>query len=77
MRWFVMIPLLIYRATLSKIMPPICRFEPCCSEYALEAIRVHGSIKGVRLMIWRLLRCQPFARSGYDPVPEPREPFRL
>jgi len=46
-----------------------CRFYPSCSNYAIEAIEVHGCIKGLALTAWRILRCQPFCKSGYDPVP--------
>ena len=74
MRWIVMVPILLYRMTLSKIMPPICRFQPTCSEYGLEAIRRHGSIRGIGLTVWRVLRCQPFCKGGYDPVPDVETP---
>ena len=46
------------------------RFIPTCSEYAMQALAVHGLVKGLILTVWRLLRCQPFAKFGYDPVPE-------
>lgn len=58
-----------YRVTLSPLMGGHCRFHPTCSAYALEALRTHGAIKGGRLTLGRLLRCHPFAKSGYDPVP--------
>lgn len=48
----------------------VCRFEPSCSKYTLEAIEVHGVIKGGILGIFRLLRCNPFSKGGYDPVPQ-------
>lgn len=47
-----------------------CRFMPTCSEYAMEAIETHGALKGSVLAIWRVLRCNPFGKHGYDPVPE-------
>lgn len=50
-----------------------CRFEPTCSAYAYEAIRVHGFFKGCFLGMWRILRCNPFCEGGYDPVPERRK----
>ncbi|MBH0112184.1 membrane protein insertion efficiency factor YidD [Novosphingobium sp. YJ-S2-02] len=53
----------------SRIMPPTCRFSPSCSQYAIEAVRTHGAIKGGCLALWRLLRCQPWGGHGYDPVP--------
>jgi putative membrane protein insertion efficiency factor len=47
---------------------PVCRFVPSCSQYAVEAISKHGAVKGVGLAAWRILRCQPCSRGGYDPV---------
>lgn len=49
---------------------PCCRYTPSCSKYAIEAIEVHGAFKGVLLATWRIFRCNPFSRGGYDPVPE-------
>ncbi len=60
----------IYKKTISPKKIPCCRFTPCCSEYAIEAISVHGAIKGTALAVWRILRCNPFCHGGYDPVPE-------
>ena len=66
-------PVKFYRHFISPLLPPSCRFTPTCSQYALEALRVHGALKGSCLTIWRLLRCNPFNRHvGYDPVP-PRQ----
>ena len=59
----------LYRKAISPFKPPSCRFIPTCSQYALEAIRVHGAFKGSALSIWRILRCNPFCKGGYDPVP--------
>jgi putative membrane protein insertion efficiency factor len=64
----------LYKRWLSPVLPASCRFEPTCSEYAAQAIEVHGVLLGGILAFWRLLRCQPFARSGYDPVPSFRPP---
>lgn len=61
-----------YQHTLSRVLPPSCRFTPSCSVYAAEAIRTHGPFKGLLLACWRVLRCNPFGGSGYDPVPPPR-----
>ena len=47
-----------------------CRFEPSCSEYSIKAIKMHGIIFGILLTLWRLVRCQPYGKAGYDPVPE-------
>jgi putative membrane protein insertion efficiency factor len=62
----------LYRVTLGPMMAGRCRFHPSCSAYALEAIRVHGALKGSRLAVWRILRCSPLTAGGPDPVP-PRE----
>jgi hypothetical protein len=48
--------------------PPVCRFSPTCSEYALEVLKKHGFFKGSALALWRILRCNPFSAGGRDPV---------
>ncbi len=58
-----------YRKRLSPLKPPVCRFEPTCSAYTLEAVEKYGAAKGVWLGIRRILRCHPFSRGGFDPVP--------
>ena len=61
-----------YRRDISPYTPPSCRFVPTCSAYALEAVEVHGAVKGGLLALWRILRCHPFHREKtfiYDPVP--------
>jgi putative membrane protein insertion efficiency factor len=58
-----------YRRFISPILPPACRFVPTCSEYGYEAIAKYGIIRGGRLAVWRVLRCNPFVPGGYDPVP--------
>jgi putative membrane protein insertion efficiency factor len=58
-----------YKVAISPFLPPACRFEPTCSQYAAEAIEKHGALYGSYLAACRLLRCNPFFRGGHDPVP--------
>ena len=62
-------PIVAYRRWISPAMPARCRFYPSCSAYALEAVAVHGAVRGVLMATRRLLRCHPFHPGGYDPVP--------
>ena len=66
---FMLLLLLGYKKIISPWLPPACRFTPTCSAYAAEAIMVHGVLKGSVLAVKRLLRCQPFCKGGWDPVP--------
>lgn len=59
-----------YQLVISPVLPSACRFSPTCSQYTLEALRVHGLFKGGFLGVKRILSCHPWGRSGYDPVPE-------
>ena len=67
--WLMCLPLHFYRPYISPYTPPACRFTPTCSQYALEALRKHGPLKGTWLAARRILRCHPWGGSGYDPVP--------
>ena len=58
-----------YKRWISPLLGHHCRFIPTCSEYAMQALAVHGLFKGLLLTVWRLLRCNPFGKFGYDPVP--------
>ncbi|NLU42094.1 MAG: membrane protein insertion efficiency factor YidD [Firmicutes bacterium] len=58
----------LYRSFISPLLGPRCRFYPSCSQYALEAVRKYGAIRGSCMAVWRLLRCNPFNLGGYDPV---------
>jgi hypothetical protein len=57
-----------YQYFISPIFPPSCRFIPTCSAYTIEAIEKYGVIRGTLLGVWRILRCNPFSRGGYDPL---------
>ena len=59
----------LYQKLISPALPPSCRFVPCCSEYARQAVEKHGVFRGLWLGLGRLLRCHPFRPGGYDPVP--------
>jgi putative membrane protein insertion efficiency factor len=67
--WLFIVPVIGYRRFISPLLPPVCRFYPSCSEYALEALRTHGAVRGLWLAVRRLARCHPFNPGGYDPVP--------
>ena len=61
--------IIFYRKCISPLKPHTCRFTPTCSQYALEAFRKYGPLKGFLLSLKRILRCHPWGGSGYDPVP--------
>ena len=61
-----------YKRWISPMLPNACRFVPTCSAYALEAVERHGALRGTCLAVVRVLRCHPFVRAGYDPVPPER-----
>jgi putative membrane protein insertion efficiency factor len=60
----------LYQLTLSRVLPPTCRFYPSCSQYSREAIARHGAWRGGWLAVKRIARCHPFNPGGYDPVPD-------
>nr|WP_255375264.1 MULTISPECIES: membrane protein insertion efficiency factor YidD [Atopobiaceae] len=69
MRSFLLLLIKGYKKYLSPLFPPSCIYEPTCSQYALEAIEKHGALKGSWLAFRRIIRCNPFHKGGYDPVP--------
>jgi putative membrane protein insertion efficiency factor len=67
-RSFVLCLLRGYKWALSPLLPPACRYVPTCSDYAMEAVDRYGVFRGSLMAMWRVLRCHPFVRGGYDPV---------
>lgn len=59
-----------YQRFISPLLPPSCRYYPTCSQYAIDAVRKHGAILGIVMGAARIMRCNPFVRGGYDPVPD-------
>lgn len=70
MKRFFILCIRLYQKSKNPLTNGSCRFTPTCSQYALQAIERHGAFFGGVLAVWRLLRCNPFAKGGYDPVPE-------
>ena len=68
--WILLIPVYFYRAVISPLTPPSCRYTPTCSQYTIEALKKHGPLRGSYLSAKRILSCNPWGGSGYDPVPE-------
>ena len=69
----LIVPIRLYRIIHPFFFRGVCRFRPTCSEYAIEALRLHGPVKGFYLAVSRILRCNPFCKGGYDPVPPPKD----
>jgi uncharacterized protein len=64
-------PIRVYQRYVSPVFGPKCRFAPTCSQYLIDAIDGHGAAKGLVLGVWRVCRCHPFCKGGWDPVPPP------
>lgn len=62
-----------YQTSISPHTSPHCKYIPTCSQYGIEAIERFGAFKGTALTIWRILRCNPFSKGGYDPVPKKKD----
>lgn len=62
-----------YQTKISPHTPPACKYYPTCSQYGYEAIETFGVLKGSALAIWRILRCNPFSKGGFDPVPQKKQ----
>ncbi len=73
MKWLALLLIRFYQGVHLAFFRGCCRFHPTCSEYAAQAIEAHGLVMGILLGTWRILRCQPFATGGWDPVPPVRE----
>lgn len=69
MKWLALKLIRAYQRGISPLLPPSCRFVPSCSEYGYQAIAKYGMIRGGAMAVWRILRCNPFNKGGYDPVP--------
>jgi putative membrane protein insertion efficiency factor len=64
----ILAPIRLYQRVISPALPRRCKYEPTCSAYAVDAVRTFGVARGLVLAVWRLLRCNPWSRGGYDPV---------
>jgi hypothetical protein len=69
MKYIFIFLIKVYQRTLSRVLPPSCRFYPSCSEYGVQALQKYGIFKGGWLTVKRIARCHPFNPGGYDPVP--------
>ena len=69
MRAVALALLRFYKRIISPLLPPMCRFEPTCSVYMMQAVEKHGALRGIWLGLRRLVRCHPFNPGGWDPVP--------
>ena len=69
MKKFLLLLIRFYQKALSPYLGKNCKYSPTCSAYAYQAISKYGALKGTGLAVWRILRCNPFSKGGYDPVP--------
>jgi putative membrane protein insertion efficiency factor len=74
--WILLVPIYIYKYGISPLTPASCRHYPTCSEYAVQALKIHGPFKGFWIATKRILKCHPWGTHGYDPVPPKKEKQR-
>jgi putative membrane protein insertion efficiency factor len=67
--------IVLYKKLISPMLPNACRFTPTCSEYMIEAIKLHGTLKGIYLGLKRIIRCNPWGKCGHDPVPAQKKNY--
>jgi uncharacterized protein len=72
LRWLFVFPIRVYQRLVSPLIGQHCKYYPSCSEYAVQAVQRFGILRGIVLAGWRLLRCNPWSRGGFDPVEEQR-----
>jgi len=75
MKWLLIGFIKVWRRLISPLYGPVCKYYPSCSEYGLTAVETHGAIKGAGLISWRIVRCNPWSKGGYDPVPDTVEAY--
>jgi len=68
-RWLLILPVIFYKKCVSPLLPNVCRYTPSCSEYMLQSVKEFGLIKGGARGFYRIIRCNPFSKGGFDPVP--------
>lgn len=76
MKHFFIFLINIYKNYISPLFPPSCRYQPTCSQYAVDAIKTHGAFYGLWLAIKRVLSCHPLSKGGYDPVPQAKKEIK-
>ncbi|WP_363322887.1 membrane protein insertion efficiency factor YidD [uncultured Sunxiuqinia sp.] len=68
--WLLLLPVYFYKYAISPLTPASCRHVPTCSQYAVDAVKIHGPFKGFWLAVRRISKCHPWGTHGYDPVPD-------
>jgi len=65
--WLLLLPVRFYQVVIGPLLPKVCRFHPSCSDYFIQAVEKHGAVRGAVKGLWRICRCNPLSRGGYDP----------